>query len=154
MLHALVILAGLYSAPLMAASPPMPPVVVLIVCKTEVSGEQDQNSDKTGWQNREWAYVHSMMQCRREEVQMYDKDVDQGAAPRPFTPLACQNSAIGVGVNWDMSHRSSNYRFWRVACPVPIVSQDPVTKQETVIGWKLPDCGHRDTVVCEVDTEI
>jgi hypothetical protein len=37
-----------------------------------------------------------------------------------------------------------------VACPVPIIN----TITGEVIAWKLPDCGHRDTVVCEVDTAI
>jgi hypothetical protein len=55
-----------------------------------------------------------------------------------------------LGVQWDQSHKSSKYRFWRVACPVPIVD----TRTGEVIAWKMPDCGHRDTVVCEVDTAI
>jgi hypothetical protein len=43
--------------------------------------------------------------------------------------------------------------FWRVACPVPIVRKNE-DGSEDIIAWKLPDCGHRDTVVCEVDTAI
>jgi hypothetical protein len=58
-----------------------------------------------------------------------------------------------LGPQWDAQHKSSSYRFWRVACPVPIVRKNP-DKTEDIIGWKLPDCGHRDTVVCEVDTAI
>jgi hypothetical protein len=25
---------------------------------------------------------------------------------------------------------------------------------EDIIAWKMPECGHRETVVCEVDTAI
>ena len=58
-----------------------------------------------------------------------------------------------LGPQWDASHQSSSYRFWRVACPVPIVRKNE-DGSEDIIAWKLPDCGHRDTVVCEVDTTI
>lgn len=135
-----------------AAPPPMPPVVVLIVCKTVIAGPPDQNAGFTGHENREWAYEHSMMVCRRQEVQLYDTAVDQGADQQSFTMQQCQRSGIMLGVNWNMSHRNSAYRFWRVACPVPIRS-GPRTS-DPIIGWKLPDCGHRDTVICEVDTVI
>lgn len=84
---------------------------------------------------------------------MYDQAVDQGAAPQPFDQSKCQRSAMMLGPQWDAAHASSSYRFWRVACPVPIVSKQP-NGQEVVVGWKLPDCGHRDTVICEVDTAI
>jgi hypothetical protein len=58
-----------------------------------------------------------------------------------------------LGPQWDAQHQSSSYRFWRVACPVPIVRRNP-DGSEDIIAWKLPDCGHRETVVCEVDTAI
>lgn len=132
---------------------PMPPAIVLIVCKTEITGEPDQNEKWTGHEGRDWATDHAMMTCRRQEVQMHDPAVDQGADPQPFTLATCQRSALLMGPNWDVQHRSSAYRFWRVACPVPIVRQNP-DGSEDIIAWKLPDCGHRDTVVCEVDTAI
>ena len=132
---------------------PMPAVIVLIVCKTLIAGPPDQNTTFTKSENLKWATEHSMMVCRREEVDMYDRAVDAGAQPRPFTPQECQRSAMSLGPNWDMSHKNSRYRFWRVACPVPIVRTNP-DKTEDIIAWKLPDCGHRDTVICEVDTAI
>jgi hypothetical protein len=55
-----------------------------------------------------------------------------------------------LGTQWDAGHRGSSYRFWRVACPVPIVD----TRTGDIISWKMPECGHRDTVRCEVDAEI
>jgi hypothetical protein len=42
------------------------------------------------------------------------------------------------------------WRFWRFACPVPTID----TKTGEVVGWHLPDCGHRDTVICETDSVI
>jgi hypothetical protein len=132
---------------------PMPAVIVLIVCKVATAGAPDQNAGYTGSQNLDWASVNAMMVCRREEVAMHDPAVDQGADEKPFTLEACQRSAMMLGPNWDMQHRSSSYRFWRVACPVPIVRKNP-DGSEDIIAWKLPDCGHRDTVVCEVDTAI
>jgi hypothetical protein len=132
---------------------PMPAVVVLILCKTAISGPPDQNTQYTHSENREWATVNSMMVCRRQEVEVIDVDVDKGAAPQPFTTQRCFRSAMVMGPAWDTQHRNSSYRFWKVACPVPIVKQLP-DGTEDIIAWKLPDCGHRDTVVCEVDTAI
>lgn len=58
-----------------------------------------------------------------------------------------------LGVHWDADHKGSSYRFWRVACPVPIVRKNP-DGSEDIIAWKMPECGHRDTVHYEIDTEI
>lgn len=132
---------------------PMPAVVVLIVCKVAISGAPDQNAKWTKAENLEWATEHAMMVCRRHEIQLYDPAVDQGAAPQPFTMATCQRSAAMLGPMWDQQHKSSRYRFWRVACPVPIVRKNP-DGSEDIIAWKLPECGHRDTVKCEQDTAI
>jgi hypothetical protein len=132
----------------------MPAAIVLIVCKTTlISGAADHNAAYTGWEDRKWATEHAMMVCRREEVQMYDQAEGEGADPQSFNLQRCQRSAMMLGPNWDAQHRSSSYRFWRVACPVPIVRKNQ-DGSEDIIAWKLPDCGHRDTVVCEVDTAI
>lgn len=129
---------------------PMPAAVVLIVCKTVVAGPMDQNAAYTGYENREWATEHSMMVCRRQEVQLFDQAESMGAATQPFNLQRCQRSGIMLGTQWDAGHRNSSYRFWRVACPVPIVD----TRTGDIIAWKMPECGHRDTVRCEVDAEI
>ena len=129
---------------------PMPSAVVLIVCKTVIAGEPDVNSKWTGYENRAWAVEHGMMQCRRQEVELYDQSAAMGAAAQPFNQQRCQRASLMLGVQWDQSHKSSSYRFWRVACPVPIIN----TITGEVIAWKMPECGHRDTVVCEVDTAI
>lgn len=129
---------------------PMPSAVVLIVCKTFVAGPPDHNAAYTGHQNLEWATEHSMMACRRKEVQLFDQAEAMGASAQPFNQQRCQRAGITLGVNWDATHQSSPYRFWRVACPVPIVD----TRTGDVIAWKMPDCGSRDTVRCEVDAAI
>ena len=46
----------------------IPPVLVLIVCKTISGGPADQNEAYTHWQNLDWATEHSMMVCRRNEI--------------------------------------------------------------------------------------
>jgi len=129
---------------------PMPAAVVLIVCKTVIAGPDDQNSQYTGYENREWATEHSMMICRRQEVQLYDQAESMGAAAQPFNLQRCQRSGIMLGAEWDAGHRGSKYRFWRVACPVPIVD----TRTGDIIAWKMPECPAPSTVVCEVDTAI
>jgi hypothetical protein len=129
---------------------PMPPVAVLIVCKTLLIGEPDLNAEFTRYQNREWLIESGMMICRRNEVSLYDSAVDMGADERPFTTLECQRSGIMLGAEWDAGHPNSQYRFWRVACPVPTVN----TETGEVLSWVLPDCGHQDTVICEKDTAI
>lgn len=157
MLRILLLLAGLYSQPVMAiaAPPPMPEVIVLIVCKVKVAGPADQNSPFTKSTNLEWDTTNAKMHCRRETVQMYDSDLDKGAAPQPFNQTRCQRAGLLLGSNWDASHQNTNYRYWMAACPVPIVDDSKKPNDENyIIGWKIPDCGHRETVDCEVDTEI
>jgi hypothetical protein len=130
---------------------PMPSVFVLIVCKTVLIGDvPDDNAGFTHWENRTWAIENGMMICRRNEVQLYDASVDQGADPRPFTTIECQRSGIMMGAEWDMRHPKSKYRFWRIACPVPTIN----TETGEIIAWTLPDCGHRETVICEGDIAI
>lgn len=131
----------------------IPPVLVLIVCKVISGGAPDQNSDMTGAQNLQWATENSMMVCRRNEVQLYDPAEDHGAAPlnSDFSQAGqCARQGILTATQWDQSHKASPWRVWKVGCPSPIV--DLRTGQ--VIGYKLPDCGHQDTVVCEVDSAI
>jgi hypothetical protein len=129
---------------------PMPAAVVLIVCKTLIVGPPDQNAAYTGYENRAWATEHSMMVCRRQEIQLFDQAEAMGAAPQPFNKQRCQMSGVMLGATWDVQHKSSDYRTWKVACPVPIVD----TRTGDVIAWKMPECGHRDTVKCDVDSEI
>ena len=138
----------------------IPPVLVLIVCKVAFAGPPDQNADLTGAQNLEWATVNSMMTCRRNEVQLFDPAEGQqlSANDDPTPPLnpdfaqagQCARSGIQLATSWDMAHHNSPWRVWRVGCPAPIV--DMTTGM--VIGYKLPECSHRDTVVCEVDSAI
>lgn len=129
---------------------PMPAVVVLFLCKTVVAGPPDANAPYTHFENREWAYEHSKMVCRRQEVQLYDMAVDAGADPQPFNEQRCQRAGIVLGAMWDTQHRASKYRFWRHACPTKIIND----KTGDVIAWKLPECPHRDVVHCETDTAI
>jgi len=50
----------------------IPPVLVLIVCKTISAGAPDQNAAFTHWENLKWDTPNSMMVCRRNEIQLYD----------------------------------------------------------------------------------
>jgi hypothetical protein len=138
----------------------IPPVLVLIVCKTVIAGPADQNSAYTHWQNLEWATEHSMMVCRRNEIQLYDPVEGMQLHPNddPAPPLnpnfaelgQCARAGIQLSMDWDDAHRNTPWRVWRVGCPSPIVD----TRTGTVIGYKLPECGHRDTVMCETDSVI
>ena len=144
---------------------PMPAVVVLIVCKTVIAGPPDQNAGYTGHENRTWAIEHARMVCRREAVEMYDPAVDgqdvkgrttgaAPAAPQPFNEQRCMRASIMLGTNWNMSNRNSSYRYWRSACPVPVMAKRP-DGSEDIIAWHIPDCGrHRDVIQCEGDTAI
>ena len=138
----------------------IPPILVLIVCKTVLAGPPDPNAAFTRAENREWATQHSMMVCRRNEVQLYDPAEGMQIGPnddpvRPLTPDfanfgQCARAGIRLSMDWDESHRNTPWRVWRVGCPSPIVDM----RTGTVIGYKLPECGHRDTVICEVDSVI
>lgn len=128
----------------------MTPAIVLIVCLTQQVGSPDENDKYTLHENREWVYVNSMMSCRREVIEVVDGAELKGASPQPFNTHRCMASAIRLATEWDLSHRSGNYRVWRVACPTPTVD----TATGEIVGWVLPDCGHRETVICEKDTVI
>lgn len=128
----------------------MPAAVVLIVCKVTIAGPADQNAEFTGSENLQWAYEHSMMVCRRQEVSLYDSDVAKGADAQPFNMARCWRSGLMLGSQWNAAHPNSGYRFWRVACPVPSIN----TITGEIIAWHMPDCGHRDVVRCENDTAI
>ena len=126
----------------------MPPIIAIFVCKTILLAAPDP---MTRWENRLWDTTDAVMHCRRMEVQMTDPAVDQGQGdPQPFNEQRCINSGAMLGPNWDSAHKSSNYRFWKFACPVRIVDGNGKT-----IDWKIPECPSSDgTVVCEVDSQI
>ena len=138
----------------------IPPVLVLIVCKTVLAGPPDQNSSFTHWQNLEWATEHSMMVCRRNEIQLYDpvEGMKLNPADDPAQPLnpnfadagQCARAGIKLSMDWDSAHRNTPWRVWRVGCPAPIVD----FRTGALIGYKLPECGHRDTVICDTDSVI
>jgi len=98
-----------------------------------------------------------MMHCRRQEIRLYDPDEGRAptnggdpAAPAPFTQTACNRAGVLQGAQFDASHRDKPWRFWRFACPTPTVNSET----GEVVGWHLPDCGHRDIVICESDSVI
>jgi hypothetical protein len=137
----------------------IPPILVLIVCKTISAGGPDENARFTGYKDLEWATEHSMMVCRRHEVQLFDPAEGvpdpKGKPTPPLNPnLAangqCARAGMQMATDWDMHHRNSKWRVWRVGCPAPIVD----TRTGALIGYKLPECGHRETVICEVDSAI
>ncbi len=135
-------------------SVPMPAAVVLILCKTVAvpysSPTQEANAAQTGHQKRAWATEHSKMVCRRQEVRLHDQSEAMGAAAQPFNVQRCQRAGLTLGAQWDANHPHSVWRFWRAACPVPVVD----TRTGAVIAWTMPGCGKRDVVTCEGDTEI
>jgi hypothetical protein len=126
----------------------MPAILVLIVCKVALAGSPDQNSDQTGTQNLEWAITNSMMTCQRNEVPLYDPAGDT-TPPNLMRAEECARTGIMVAAHWDEAHRGTNWRVWRVGCPSAIVNQNGA-----IVGYKLPECGHADTVVCLVDSTI
>jgi len=125
-----------------------------------MAASQDQNAALTQFQNLEWATEDSMMVCRRNEVQLYDPAEGMTLAPAddPVQPLnpnfadhgQCARAAMMLGMEWDQAHRNTPWRVWRIGCPSPIVD----LRTGALIGYKLPECGHRDTVLCETDSAI
>lgn len=138
----------------------IPPILVVIACKVAIAGPPDPNASFTHAENLKWATEHSMMVCRRNEVQLYDpvegmqlKPTDKPAPPLNANfadPVQCARAGIPLATEWNNSHRGTPWRVWKVGCPAPIVD----LRTGALIGYKLPECGHRDTVICEVDSEI
>lgn len=129
----------------------IPPILVLIVCKVALAGAPDQNADATGSQNLEWATQNSMMTCQRSEVELYDPTADKAPSPPPnlMRSEECARAGVMLATRWDEQHRSSPWRVWRVGCPSAIVNGEGA-----IVGYKLPECGHEDTVICLVDSAI
>lgn len=136
----------------------MPSVLVLIVCRVLFVGEPDENSKFTNWRNTEWDMSQGVMHCKREQIELYDKSVDQGADPMPFTPMACMRAAMTLGPQFDVENRDRPWRFWRAACPVKVMDDngtpgDP--RDDKHIGWAIPPCPEAHGVLeCESDTAI
>ena len=138
----------------------IPPILVLIVCKTISAGGPDDNAAFTGVKELQWATEHSMMVCRRNEVQLFDPAEGMRLSEKddPVPPLQanlamqsqCARAGMQLAMDWDQSHKNSIWRVWRVGCPAPIVD----TRTGALIGYKLPECGHRETVICETDSGI
>lgn len=128
----------------------MPAVIVVIACKTVAVGPPDENAAFTNYENRQWAIEHSMMTCRRHEIQLYDSSVDQGAAPLPFSPEQCRRAGPAVAADFDRQNKNSPWKTWKTACPVATIN----TQTGQILAWTLPDCGSPETVVCEKDTAI
>ena len=129
----------------------MPAAIVLIVCRTVLVGEPDINAKWTGYENRDWDYTDSVMHCRRIEVQLFDQAEAQGADAQPFNEFQCNRSIAMMGPQWNERHKSSSYRFWRGACPTPVVD----TRTGKVLAWQMPACPtEHGTVICERDTPI
>ena len=138
----------------------IPPILVLIVCKTISGGEPDMNAAWTHVENLKWDTPNSMMLCRRLEVQLYDPVEGQKLNPsdNPAPPLnpsfnewgQCARAGVTLSKSWDDQHHNTPWRVWRVGCPAPIVDE----KTGAIVGYKLPECGHADTVVCETDSVI
>lgn len=136
----------------------IPPILVVIACKIAIAGPPDQNAQWTHVENNSWAIENSMMTCKREEIQLYDPvegmklhPSDDPAPPlNPNFALAeqCARAGIMLSKQWDDTHMNTPWRVWRIGCPAPIVD----TQTGAMIGYKLPDCGHRDTVVCLIDS--
>jgi hypothetical protein len=138
----------------------VPPILVVIACKVVISANPDPNAALTHVETFDWATQNSMMVCERNEVELYDPvegmqlnpTDDPAPALNPnFTHHGqCARVGITLAMNWDQAHRNTPWRVWRIGCPTPIVD----LSTGTLIGYKLPECGHRDTVVCETDSEI
>ena len=127
----------------------MPPVVVLIVCKTLMAHTP---VPETGYEGRAWAIEDGKMQCRREEIALTSMGDDT------FSMQDCMRAGIMMIPAWDAAHKGGSYRAWRVACPTPIKNygKDGIkgTRDDETIGWQLPDCGRYEQVVCEKDIAI
>lgn len=134
----------------------MEPVLVLIVCRV-LLGEPDINSQFTNWRDSEWDLSGGIMHCRRQQIQLYDS-VDAGADPQPFNTFHCMQSAMSMAAEFDIKHKDQPWRFWRAACPTPIMDDNGTpdnTRDDKLLGWKIPECPHKDGLIeCEGDTEI
>ena len=138
----------------------VPPILVLIACKVVMAANPDPNAGFTHVENMQWATEDSMMICQRQEVDLYDpvEGMRSNQADNPVPALSpdfadyeqCARAGVMQAMHWDQLHRNTPWRVWRIGCPTPIVD----LRTGMLIGYKLPECAHRDTVVGEIDSEI
>lgn len=137
-----------------------PAVVVLIVCKVVFAGTPTDNDGYTGHRETDWDLSQGAMHCKRLAVDLYDPAVDQGAAPQPFNPSACMVTAMKLGPQFDVDNVNKPWRFYRAACPVPIMDDhgtpnDP--RDDSIAGYKIPECPTQalgGKIECEQDSVI
>ncbi len=138
----------------------IPPILVVIACKVSIAANPDPNAAFTHVENIQWVTENSMMVCQRHEIPLIDPveglQLSPAAEPMPalnpdFSDWSqCQRAAMDLEMKWDNEHRNTPWRVWRIGCPSRIID----TRTGETIGYKLPECGHKDTVICEVDSEI
>ena len=113
----------------------MPAAVVVIACKVAflpyASQIEEANAAYTHHKPYEWAIQHSQMQCRREEVQLWDPD-----PKATFGPMKCMRASLQVRMQYDMAHQNSSWRVWKTACPITVIN----TQTGKVLAWKMPRC--------------
>ncbi len=144
-------------------APPTPPTsLVLIVCRGHVepwsTPDEQANAEYTHAENWQWDYPDSKMLCKRSEIPMIDQDegkpLNGGTvfSLHPNFADAAQCAAAGIQLEnqWDRQNKGSAWRVWRVGCPTPVIDAE----SGLVLSYVLPDCGHFDTIVCEIDSTI
>ncbi len=82
----------------------MPAAVVVIACKVAFlpysSAIDEQNAAYTHYKPYEWAITHSQMQCRRQEVSLYNP-ADPNAT---FDAQKCMRASWQIRMAWDRAH--------------------------------------------------
>lgn len=144
MFKALLLLAGLYSIPVMAtAKPPEPPqTIVIIACRvddlTGQEGRQDPDLAAKGWRDLEWHLdAGGELECKREVVPLTDAVTlmapEVNELKPDFSDLA-QCAAVGMQYAPAYEKANKGWGVMAVGCPVRIETDGVLT------GWKLPDC--------------
>lgn len=144
-MKALLLLAGLFSLPIMAeAAPPPPPTsIVVIACRvddlTGQPGRQDPGFAARGWRDLEWHFTQpgNELECKREQIELTDAVTLMAPEVNDLKPnfsdfAQCAAVAMQYGPQYDKTH--PGWATLAVGCPVRIETDGILT------GWKLPDC--------------
>lgn len=142
-MKAWLLLAGLFSLPIMAEAVPLPPQsIVVIACRvddlTGQPGRQDPNLAARGWRDLEWHFDRgNQLECKREIVDLQDGvSLVSPETPelRPNFSSFAQCAAVGMQYAQQYQVAHGGWGVMAVGCPVRIETDGILT------GWKLPDC--------------
>jgi hypothetical protein len=144
----LLLLAGLFAFPALAAPPPAPQTIVLVECRVDDLGLDnlpDNVRPSREWRNLDWHRDPKdfSLSCKRTVVPLEDVVAAMDPSVKPLaSDFSDPNQCGHAGIMYSSSLKHEGWAVAAIGCPVPIKDDQgtPSDQDDVTIGWKLPDC--------------